>query len=146
MVYTVILNGHSYDLPAKTVSVWDALDQVLKLDSRKDLSLAQKYRKMLEFVAYLIGEDSISEVFGSADLDAIDTNEIALVVLKIKDAYEKPLRDYTLEQNMEQFNSLPIEKIKAVNQAFESAERAQFLKTGRYARSDNQGPAKYDNC
>lgn len=130
MVYTVILNGHSYDLPAKTVSVWDALDQVLKLDSRKDLSLAQKYRKMLEFVAYLIGEDSISEVFGSADLDAIDTNEIALAVLKIKDAYEKPLHDYTLEQNMEQFNSLPIEKIKAVNQAFESAERAQFLKNG----------------
>lgn len=130
MVYTVILNGHSYDLPAKTVSVWDALDQVLKLDSRKDLSLAQKYRKILEFVAYLIGEDSISEVFGSADLDAIDTNEITLAVLKIKDAYEKPLRDYTLEQNMEQFNSLPIEKIRAVNQAFESAERAQFLKNG----------------
>lgn len=130
MVYTVILNGHSYDLPAKTVSVWDALDQVLKLDSRKDLSLAQKYRKMLDLVAYLIGEDSISEVFGSADLDAIDTNEIALAVLKIKDSYEKPLRDYTLEQNMEQFNSLPIEKIKAVNQAFESAERAQFLKKG----------------
>lgn len=130
MVYTVILNGRSYDLPAKTVSVWDALDQVLKLDSRKDLSLAQKYRKMLDLVAYLIGEDSISEVFGSADLDAIDTNEIALAVLKIKDSYEKPLRDYTLEQNMEQFNSLPIEKIKAVNQAFESAERAQFLKNG----------------
>lgn len=128
MIYTVILNEHSYDLPAKTVSVWDALDQILKLDSRKDLSLVQKYRKMMEFVGSLIGEDSIVKIFGSSDLDAIDTNEITLAVLKIKDAYEKPLRDYTMEQNMEQFNNLPIEKIKAVNKAFDSAERAQFLK------------------
>lgn len=128
MIYTVILNGHSYDLPAKTVSVWDELDQILKLDSRKDLSLVQKYRKMMEFIGSLIGEDSILSIFGSFDLDAIDTNEITLAVLKIKDAYEKPLRDYTMEQNMEQFNNLPIEKIKAVNKAFDSAERAQFLK------------------
>lgn len=128
MIYTVILNEHSYDLPAKTVSVWDALDQILKLDSRKDLSLVQKYRKMMEFVGSLIGEDSIVKIFGSSDLDVIDTNEITLAVLKIKDAYEKPLRDYTMEQNMEQFNNLPIEKIKAVNKAFDSAERAQFLK------------------
>ena len=128
MIYTVILNGHSYDLPAKTVSVWDELDQILKLDSRKDLSLVQKYRKMMEFIGSLIGEDSILSIFGSFDLDVIDTNEITLAVLKIKDAYEKPLRDYTMEQNMEQFNNLPIEKIKAVNKAFDSAERAQFLK------------------
>ena len=32
MVYTFIINGRSYDLPKKTVSVMEKMDDVLKVD------------------------------------------------------------------------------------------------------------------
>ena len=39
MVYTIIANNKSFDLPKKTVSVMEELDRVLKVDSNKGLSL-----------------------------------------------------------------------------------------------------------
>lgn len=114
MIYTVILNGQSYDLPKKTVSVWTELDKILKIDEIKNLSLRDKYKKIYEFVGNLIGHEKMSEVFGSTNLDEIDLNELALAVRKIKEAYEEPLKNYQMEQSLEAFNRLPIDKLDKI--------------------------------
>ena len=50
MEYTVIIDGHSYDLPKKTVAVMEKMDEVLKVDSVRGYSVRQKFEKLYSFV------------------------------------------------------------------------------------------------
>lgn len=114
MIYTVILNGQSYDLPKKTMAVWTELDKTLKIDEIKNLSLRDKYKKVYDFIGNLLGHENMSEIFGSNNLDEIDLNELALAIKKIKETYEEPLKNYQMEQNLEAFNRIPLDKLDKI--------------------------------
>lgn len=114
MIYTVILNGQSYDLPKKTMAVWSELDKILKIDEIKNLSLRDKYKKVYDFIGNLLGHENMSEIFGSNNLDEIDLNELALAIKKIKEAYEEPLKNYQMEQSLEAFNRIPLDKLDKI--------------------------------
>ena len=43
MVYTVIINDRSYDLPSKTLKVVEEMERVSKIDEQKGLSIREKY-------------------------------------------------------------------------------------------------------
>ena len=127
MEYTIIVDGRSYDLPKKTVAVMDKLDEVLKVDSRPNLTVRQKYEKLHSFVKELLGEENAKELFGSDNLSEIDLSELSLTVLKINDAYDQPLADYRMDKMCESMSSIPTEKIVSLTKSMQSIANAQNL-------------------
>lgn len=111
MIYTLIMNKRSYDLPKKTLAIVEQMDEIIELDQNSALSTRQKYQEILNFVSGLIGEDSVKQIFGAADIDQIDLSELLISFRKIVDAYNKPVQDYERGQGIEQFNQLPLDQL-----------------------------------
>ena len=123
MLHTVIINGRSYDLPKKTLVIAGKLDDVLRVDSANGLSVRQKYEKLHNFVKEIIGKEESESIFGSAILDEIDLSELTITTRRIIDAYEKPIADYQMEQNMEKINQLPIRQLESITKMAEAVEK-----------------------
>lgn len=111
MEYTIIVNEKSYELPKKTISVMEKLDDALRVDTVKNLSVRQKFEKLHNFVKDTVGAENATEMFGSNNITEIDTSEITLAVLKIRDEYDKPISDYSAERAQRKLEGLPVEKI-----------------------------------
>lgn len=127
MEYTIIIDERSYDLPKKTVAVMGKLDDVLKVDTLK-CSAREKFAKLHGFVKDTLGEENAAEILGTTVLDDIDLSELQLVVLRINDAYEKPLADYRNEKMREKLDSIPTEKIVSLTKGMQSVANAQMMK------------------
>lgn len=123
MEYTIIINGRSYDLPKKTVTVVEELDEIMKVDAVKGLTVKQKFEKLHSFIKGLVGEESAEEMFGSKDLAEIDLSELTLAVRYVIDAYDKPVTDYETSRSMRKFDGLPIDKIIATVNAAEKVAK-----------------------
>lgn len=121
MVYTVIMNNRSYELPKKTVFVMEDLDSALSIDKNKSLSLREKYGYLHEFVKRMVGEERARECFGSDLLDEIDLSDLTIAVRKIHDAYDKPIAEYEAGKMQEKFKSIPLEKISPLMTALTTA-------------------------
>lgn len=117
MVYTIIVNDKSYDLPKKTVAVMEKMDKVLKVDSLKGYTVRQKFEELHRFIKELVGNDNAKDIFGSDDILEIDLSEVTLTVKKIVDAYDKPIIDYDSEKSRMKLEGLPIDKIISVAKA-----------------------------
>lgn len=110
MVYTIIHNRKSYDLPKKTISVMDEIDRCLKIDS-SGLSLRDRFDQLRLFLVNTLGEDNVVEILGSNDLDEIDLSDITITFKKVVDAYEKPVNDYNNGKTREALSQIPFDKI-----------------------------------
>ena len=119
MEYTIIVDGRSYDLPKKTMSVMEKMDDVMKVDSVKGYSVRQKFEKIHRFIKDLVGDDNAKEILGSDNISEIDLSEVTLTAKKIIDAYDKPITDYDLEKSMRKIEGIPIDKIVSVANAAE---------------------------
>ena len=127
MEYSVIINGRSYELPKKTIAVMEKLDDVLKVDSIKGLNIRQKYEKIHLFVKDIFGEEKAVEMLGNDKLSELDTSDLALIVIKVNEAYEKPLADYKNEMTMHKFEGLPIEKMNALIKGAQTVANMQSV-------------------
>lgn len=127
MEYSVIVNGRSYDLPKKTVTVMGKMDEALKVDSQPKLGIKQKFEKLHRFVKEIVGEENAREMFGSDNLEEIDLSEVSLAVLKIRDAYDQPISDYRTDKMMENIGSIPTEKITALTKSIQAMSNVQEL-------------------
>lgn len=125
MVYTIIVNERSYDLPKKTVAVMEKLDDVLKVDQIKGLTVKQKFEKLHAFVKGLVGDGNAEEMFGSDNISEIDLSELTLAVKKIVAAYDKPITDYDAEMARQKFDNVPIEKIVSLTKAAQTVSAQQ---------------------
>lgn len=128
MVYTIIVNERSYDLPKKTVAVMEKIDDVLKVDQIKGLTVKQKFEKLHAFVKGLVGDGNAEEMFGSDNISEIDLSELTLAVKKIVTAYDKPITDYDAEMARQKFDNVPIEKIVSLTKAAQTVSAQQAYK------------------
>lgn len=128
MVHTVIVNNRSYDLPKKTVAVAEKLDMALKTDSIAGLSIKDKFERLHDFVKEMVGSENAAEMLGSEELNEIDTSELAVIVLKINDAYEKPMNDYQAERMQKKISNIPIEKLTSMTKAAQSVSNTQMIR------------------
>lgn len=126
MIYTVIANGQSYDLQAKTIAVMERLDEVLTIDS-KPLTLRQKYQKLFDFVKWIIGPE-IKEILGGDKITDIDVGELELLILKIQDAYNAPVTEYRTGKLEENLESIPADKLAAITEAAKAISNVEKLK------------------
>ncbi|MBR5596483.1 MAG: hypothetical protein IKW30_03655 [Lachnospiraceae bacterium] len=127
MVHTVILNGRSYDLPKKNINVATKLDEVLKVDSIKGLSVRQKFEKLHVFSKDILGKENTNEILGTDNLEEIDLSELTIIVRKIVDAYEKPISDYQAERNREQLSRLPLQQLESITKVVDVASNMEKL-------------------
>lgn len=114
MNYTVIVNGHSYDLPKKTIAVMEKLEEVITVDSSKGMGIRDKFGVLHDFIVELVGEKGAKEILGADNLSEADMSDVTLTVKKIVEAYDKPLKDYQMEQSRKALDGIPIEKIIAL--------------------------------
>lgn len=121
-IYTIIVNNRSYELPKPTISVMEELDRVLTIDNNKTLTIREKYMHQHEFVKGTIGEEKAKECLGSDNLDEIDLPELAIMVRKIHDSYNKPIADYSTAKAREKLGSIPFDKITSMLAAAEKME------------------------
>lgn len=122
--YTIIVKNRSYELPKKTVTIMEELDQALTIDNNKNLSLREKYMHLHEFVKRTLGEEKAKECLGSDNLDEIDLSELAITVRKIQDAYDKPITEYQMSKAREKLGALPMDKLTSFMTAASTAASA----------------------
>lgn len=128
MEYSIIVNDKYYELPKKTVANAEKLDKALKVDSVAGLSVKDKFKKLHDFVKGMLGSENVAEMLGSEDLNEIDTAELAVIVLKINDAYEKPMADYKAERMQSKIGSIPFEKLTSMTKAAQAVANVQTMK------------------
>ena len=123
MIHTVILDGRSYDLPKKNIAMAGKLDDVMRVDEVKGLSLRQRFEKLHVFVKETLGEETARELFGTDNLDEIDLSELTITVRRIIDAYEKPIADYQMEKNLSKLQGLPMRQLESITKAAEATAK-----------------------
>lgn len=128
MVHTIIVNNKSYDLPKKTVAITEKLDKALTVDGIKGLTVKGKFEILHNFVKELVGEENAAEILGSANLEEIDLSELAVVVLSINDAYEKPMNDYQAQRMRERLGNIPMEKFTSIAKTAQAVTNMQVMK------------------
>lgn len=128
MVHTIIVNNKSYDLPKKTVAVTEKLDKALTVDNIKGLTVRGRFEILHEFVKELVGEENAVEILGSSNLDDIDLSELAVIVLNINEAYEKPLNDFQTERMRSKIGMIPMDKITSITKAAQTVASMQVMK------------------
>lgn len=117
MQYTAIIDGHSYDLPKKTITIAEEMDRIIRNDSVKGVPLRNKFQAAYNFVKQIIGEKNAEEVFGTNDFQEMDMSEITIAFKTIYDAYQKPVNDYASGQARRSFESLPLDKLSKLSEA-----------------------------
>lgn len=110
MIYTVIINDRSYDLPKKTMAITEKLDQTAKVDEL-DIPVREKYRKVLDCVLAILGKEATEEALGSTDLNEVDLSEVTIAFRKIVDGYNKPVQDYVNASGRGALDGMPIDQM-----------------------------------
>ena len=110
MIYTVIIDDRSYDLPKKTLAVTEMLDKAADVDKLKT-STRDKYKRVLDCIVAILGQENTAEALGSTDLNELDLTDITITFRKIVDAYNKPVQDYVNASGFGALSSFPIEEL-----------------------------------
>ena len=105
MMYTIIHNRKSYDLPKKTIAIMDEIDEGLKVDS-SGLSLRDKFDRLRTIIV---------EILGSNNLDEMDLSDVTITFKKIVDAYDKPIQDYDNGKTRDRLSQIPFDKIATLS-------------------------------
>ena len=125
MKYTVIIDNHSYELPAKTMAVVEKLDEAMKVDTRSELNIRAKYQVLYDTVKDLLGIENAIEAFGGDNLDTVDLSNVTLAFRSIVDAYDKPVADYEAKRTREKLSNTQVDQVVKIAQA---AQMMQSMK------------------
>lgn len=128
MNYTIIKEGRSYDLPKKTLTVTEKMDEVLRVDANPNMSVRQKFEKLHNFVKETLGEEEANEILGSSNLNEIDLSELTLTVRMIVDEYDRPVSEYETNKRKSQIEALPLDKIVAMTKAAQTVSAQQMVR------------------
>ena len=121
IIYTIIFDDmQSYDLPGKTLKVMEKIEALQRDDTRKDLSIREKYKKVHMFVVDILGKDVTKELLGTDKLDEMDLSVLTITAKKIIDAYDKPLEDYNRSKVQQTIDEIPLDKVTELIKATDS--------------------------
>ena len=101
----------SYDLPGKTLKVVEKIEELMKADTNKNLSIREKYKKLHTFVIDMLGKETAKEILGTDKLDEMDLSVLTITCKKIVDAYDKPVEEYSNSKVQQALEDIPLEKV-----------------------------------
>lgn len=102
MSYKVTIQGKSYDLPARTLTVDDGIEAMSKLDSqykKEEITRREAVEQMHNFVDFLIPGVL-------PPIDEVDTNDLLKACLDIITAYDAPARKAKSEAQLAEVKDL----------------------------------------
>lgn len=112
MVYTIISDDmQSYDLPGKTLKVVEKIEALQRVDTNKDISIRDKYKKVHTFVADILGKEVAKEFLGTDKLEDMDLSVLTITAKKIIDAYDKPVDEYNMSKVQQTIDDIPLDKV-----------------------------------
>jgi len=118
MIYTIISDDmQSYDLPGKTLKVVEKIEDLSKADTRKDLSIREKYKKQYAFVIDILGKEVAKEFLGGDKLEELDLSVLTITCKKIIDAYDRPVDDYNRSKVQQSLDEIPLDKVSELIKA-----------------------------
>ena len=118
MIYTIISDDmQSYDLPGKTLKVVEKIEELMKADTNKNLSIREKYKKLHAFVVDMLGKETAKEILGTEKLDDMDLSILTITCKKIVDAYEKPIEEYSNNKMQQVLEDIPLDKVTELMKA-----------------------------
>lgn len=79
------------------------------------------------FSKNILGEENVKEILGTDDFEKADTSALAVLVLNINEAYEKPVTEYKTDRMREAFNGIPTEKLISLTKSMQAVMNAQDL-------------------
>ena len=126
MVYTIISDDfQSYDLPGKTIKIAEKIEDLVLSDSRKDLSIREKYKKQHAFVIEILGKEVAKEILGGDKLDDLDMSVLTITCNKIMDAYKKPVEDYNKSKIQQSIDEIPLNEISELIKATDDINKGK---------------------
>ena len=121
MIYTIISDDmQSYDLPGKTLKIVEKIEDILKNDVRKDLSIREKYKRLHTFVVDILGKEVAKEFLGTDKLDEMDLSVLSITAKKIMDAYDRPVDEYNRNRVQQTIDEIPLDKVTELIKATDS--------------------------
>lgn len=112
MVYTIISDEmQSYDLPGKTLKVMEKIEALERIDTSRDISIRDKYKKVYAFVVDILGKEVAKEFLGTDKLEEMDLSVLTITAKKIIDAYEKPVEEYNMSKVQQTIDDIPLDKV-----------------------------------
>ena len=123
MIYTIIVDGRSYDLPKKTLEVMAAIEAVIKVDENPNIPIREKYKRLHDFIIHIVGEEAARQILDSDELSEIDLSDMTITFQKIVAAYNKPVEDYKNSQGLDALNQIPIEKLIALGKVADKMQK-----------------------
>ena len=121
MIYTIISDDmQSYDLPGKTLKIVEKIEDVLKNDARKDLSIREKYKRLHTFVVDILDKEVAKEFLGTDKLDEMDLSVLSITAKKIMDAYDRPVDEYNRNRVQQTIDEIPLDKVTELIKATDS--------------------------
>lgn len=112
MVYTIISDDmQSYDLPGKTLKIVEKIEALQRDDTRRDLSIREKYKKLHAFVIDILGKEAAKDFLGTDKLDEMDLSILTITARKIIDAYDRPVEEYDRSKVQQTIDEIPFDKV-----------------------------------
>ena len=103
--------GETIHLPDYTVDIAEKIESVMLYADTK-ARFRDKIKKMYDFLSNLLGKEKVIEQFGK--FETCDPNDINLLFLRIKDAYNRPVADYNDDKIVEKLDKTQIDKLSKI--------------------------------
>lgn len=126
MQYTVKHNGINCVLPTFTRSIKKRIDEMNAKLADADVSLDDRVDALHEFLTDTVGEEALTKMLGSADMDEVDLNDMNILYLKIAREYDRPVEDF----NRPEFDANTKKILQEITGAAKSVESIQRV-TGK---------------
>lgn len=125
MVYTLIRNGVSYDLPPYSLNVSDSIEKINAQNIAPNSRKKANYQLMIDFIVSEVGADNANTILGGTSVTEVDLQEVAICYLEICKSYDRPIRDAQKEETRESLNS---DELKTVLEILKNADNIEKLK------------------
>lgn len=124
----VTLNGHSYQLPTRTLAVVEQIESLMQTEmqfEKRQIRAVDCLTAEYGFILSIFGEEKSTEILGADNIREVDVNEVSIAVIKILTAYNEKVEKAKLEKQMQVLSD---PKIKQALDLMKSSNKFSFPK------------------
>lgn len=120
-MYSINFNGEYIELPAYSFELAEGIERVSKNNQNDAKTLKDKCNAMYCFNAKVITAAKQNELIGK--FEQADPNDINILFLKIAEAYNKPVTEYTTAQSNEAISDELVSKLSEIASALAAIDK-----------------------
>lgn len=121
MEYRVDFNGQDVLLPKYSIAIAEKLEAHIKAVDSGNKTFKQQMDSLYKLLTDVLGKDTIEKLIGT--MKELDPNEANILYLKIKQAYERPVVDFSGNSTAEMLDAYGVEKVANLLSSIEGAAK-----------------------